>query len=352
MDRVFVNHEGRKLLFFGGFDYHRLSQHPEVIEAANQAAREYGLSTGGSRTTTGTHVLHEQLESELAAWLQAGNVLLTGSGYLANLIAVQAAQDHINAVVIDDAAHASLRDAAIVSCAPIRYFNHSDMVHLAALMMDLAQPLVATDGVFGARGEIPPLREYSAFVTARGGWLLLDDCHGIGVVGTTGLGSWEACGISRRQLVQTGSLSKSFGSFGGLIAADAEFIDRCRSAPAFVGSTALPPPLCAAALASLKLLRQHPEWIDGLQRRALEAKMAIREMGYDLPMSPSPVISIVITDDAARGWLRGMLLANGIYPSFTTYPGAPNGGHFRFALSSAHSDAQIEQLLRSLKTRL
>lgn len=348
-ERVFVLHEGRKLLFFGGFDYHRLSQHPEVIEAAAKAARDFGLSTSGSRTTTGTHALHEELEDALAHDFEADSVLAVGSGYLANLVAVQAIADESEAILVDDDAHRSLRDAANASCLPLRSFRHLSMSDLAYHALDVGAPLVATDGVFGARGEMAPLREYAALVTATSGWILVDDSHAAGLVGPAGRGAWEACGTTRRQLVQTGSLGKALGGYGGFIAADRSYIARCRRTNGFVGSTALPPPYCAAALASLRLLRANPAWITRLQQTSLQVKARLNEIGLGLPPSPAPVLSVLVANQAQRERMSATLLEREIFPSFTTYPGAPEGGHFRFALSSAHSIEQIERLVMAIK---
>lgn len=347
-EQVILQHEGHALVFFGGYDYHRLSRHPEVIASHNAAALEFGLSTGGSRATTGTCALHEQLERELAAFLSTEAAAVTTSGYVANLVAVQAAADFADVAILDDAAHASLHDAAAACALPLRQFRHTDLAGLASLMLDVAWPLVVTDGVFGATGNTPPLREYAAVVAAHGGSLLIDDCHGFGVMGATGKGSWEAFGLSCKTILQTGSLAKALGASGGLVAGNATFVERCRRSPAYIGSSALPPPACAAALASLRLLRAHPEWIEGLQQRAIRAKLRIRAFGIDTPLTVAPVISVPVTGEVMKTKLRMTLLANGIFPTFTNYPGAPAGGHYRFALSSAHTDEQIERLIAAI----
>lgn len=348
VDRVFIEHEGRRQLFFGGFDYHRLSRHPDVVEAHCRAAMDYGLSTGGSRATTGTCALHEELEAELAAFLSAEAAAVTSSGYLANLMAVQASADFADLAIIDDKAHASLRDAVTACSIPLRSFRHADLAGLAGHMLDVAWPLVVTDGVFGATGNMPPLREYAAVISAHGGSLLLDDCHGMGVMGATGKGCWEAFGLSRKTLLQTGSLGKAFGSAGGIVAGNRTFIDRCRRTPAYIGSSALPPPACAAAIAAIRLLRTHPQWIETLQQRAIRAKLRVRALGVDTPLTVAPVFSVPVTSDVMLTRMRLTLLSRGIHPTFTNYPGAPAGGHFRFALSSAHTEEQIDLLVEAI----
>lgn len=336
VDRVFVLADGTKQLFFGGFDYHRLGTHPALVEAAANAAREHGLTTGGSRVTTGTHPLHEELERELAAFVLAEAALVVPTGYLANLIAVRALADHADRIALPQRAHPSLRDAAQMAGLSVCDLNVTGSCHL-----------IATDGVFGARGDIPPLRDYVKEIRSDG-WLLTDDCHAVGTVGAEGRGSWEACGLTRKQLVQTGTLGKALGGFGGFIAADRAIIETCRGVAAFVGSSALPPPNCAAGLAALRLLREHIDWIDGLQKRSVEAKVALRSAGYELPLSPAPILSIVPADAGHRERLCLALVGAGIYPSYATYPGAPAGGHFRFALSSVHTDEQVALLLATL----
>lgn len=336
VDRVFVLADGRKQLFFGGFDYHRLGTDPELIAAATQAARDHGLTTGGSRVTTGTHPLHLELERELASFLLAGAAMVVPSGYLANLVAFQALAADLDGVSMLSNAHPSLRDAA-------RVIGRS----ATDLNITGSRRLIATDGVFGARGDLPPLRNWIKLLDEQG-WLLTDDCHAVGTVGAEGRGSWEACGLTRRRLVQTGTLGKALGGFGGFIAADRAVIERCRTASAFVGSSALPAPNCAAALVALRWLRANVDRIDALQKRAIEAKLALRGAGFDLPLSPAPILSIIPADPAHRDRLASSLEAAGIFPSHASYPGAPSGGHFRFALSSAHDQAHVADLLRVL----
>ena len=277
-----------------------------------------------------------ELERELASFLLAEAALVVPSGYLANLVAFQALAAELDGVSMPSNAHPSLRDAARIIGREATGLNITG-----------SRRLIATDGVFGSRGDLPPLRDWIKLLDGDG-WLLTDDCHAVGTVGADGRGSWEACGLSRRRLVQTGTLGKALGGFGGFIAADRAVIERCQATPAFVGSSALPVPNCAAALAALRWLRANVARIDALQKRAIEAKLALRAAGFDLPLSPAPVVSIIPTDDAHRIRMADALVAADIFPSFANYPGAPAGGHFRFALSSAHTAEQVAGLLRVL----
>lgn len=353
-DRTKVLYEGKSYLFFGGNDYHRLATHPDVIRAAREVAETDGLSCAGSRITTGNHPLLAELERRLAAFLGAGEAVLCPSGYLANTVALEAMAGDFQRFFLDGGAHASL--AAPVDRFPremVVAFRHADPEDLARQLRDCLRPgerpLVLTDGVEPGDGELPPLRAYWAAVRARGGALLVDDAHGIGVVGPTGQGSAAEARLPAEAFIQTGTLSKALGGFGGLVAGAAGLTARVvENSQAFVGATPLPPPFAAAGLRALEILRESPRLITGLRERMLRVRGRVRALGFRVPESPAPILSITHHDVKKNSGLRSLLLDRGIYPPFIHYPGSPPGGHFRFTISSAHAEEDIEHLLDAL----
>ena len=353
--RTHVLCDGTPLLFFGSSDYHRLSTHPEVLKAAMEACAAGGLRSGGSRTTTGNHPLHVRLEAQTAAFLGTEEAAVCANGYLSNTVALEATAMEFQRFFVDGGAHASVQDA-VDGLPPdrVQRFRHADpedlRKELKVRLRRGERPLVLCDGVAFGTGAIPPLAAYWEAVRDEGGMLLVDDAHGMGVAGPTGRGSAEEAGLPAQACLQTGSFAKAFGAFGGLLAGPAglfgKVVERSRT---FTGATPLPPPLAAAALRSLELLREHPEMITGLRARTFRARARIRAMGLPSCASPAPILSVTHGDEAKNGRLRALLLENGIYPTFTTYPGCPPGGHFRFALSSLHTDGDVERLLEAIE---
>ncbi len=349
--------DGRRMLFFGGIDYHRMSRHPAVMRAACRAGRKYGLTGSGSRTTTGNHPLYARLERRLADFFETEDAAVFGSGYLANLVLLQAIGGTYTRLFVDEAAHSSLTyavsAAATVNRDRTHRFEHGEAHDLARLVSTHCgageRPLVLTDGVFPARGEIAPLAEYAKIVRPLEGRLLVDDAHAVAVVGKTGKGSLELHGVPRTACYQTGTMSKGFGTYGGFITGSSELIKAIHEkSAAFTGSTGLPLPMAAAAIRSIEYLAAHTRRITGLQSKALAVKERLGRAGFDLPDTPVPIVSITHGNERRNEALRALLLERGIYPPFIHYPGAPRGGHFRFALSSAHRDSDVRLLVDTI----
>lgn len=279
------------------------------------------------------------------------------SGYLSNMIMIQALEDEYEPLFLDEVSHSSVEDAARFSGKKVIRFRHLDAGHLEELLTGYTKPgyrpLVMTDGVFPARGEIPPLQDYTRLVEEYNGRVLIDDAHGMAVVGETGKGSPECTGADLRLILQVGTLSKGFGIFGGVIPGDRELIDKIQTKSlAWIGSTSTPLPLTAAAIKAIDVLQSNRRMITDLQNRSIELKKRFRDMGFDLPDSPAPIISLTLYDETKNRRLHDHLLDNGIFPCFIFYPGAPPGGHFRFALASSLEDSHLELLVETVATAL
>ena len=353
-DRTRVLYEGTSYLFFGGNDYHRLASHPDVLRAARETAEADGLSAAGSRITTGNHPLFAELERRVVAFLGAGEAALCPSGYLSNAVALEAVTGEFQRVFIDGGAHSSLA-AAAARCPreAVVSFRHADPEELVrevkGRLRPGERPLVLTDGVVPVSGELPPLGAYWEAVRGLGGALVVDDAHGIGVVGPSGKGSPEEAGLPAESFIQTGTFSKALGAFGGLVAGPAGLAGKIlEKSQTFVGATPLPPPLAAAALCAIGVLQGNPRLIAGLRARMLRVRERVRALGFQVPSSPAPILSITHHDAGKNLRLRSLLLERGIYPPFIHYPGSPPGGHFRFTISSAHADEDVQLLLDTI----
>jgi 7-keto-8-aminopelargonate synthetase-like enzyme len=332
-----------------------MSNNPLILQSLTDAAYEYGLNCTGSRTTIGNHPIYIELEAAVANFFQTEAAAVFGSGYLSNIIFLQAASKDHDIFFLDEISHSSIVDAVKQSDKQMIYFRHMDADNLEKKMRKHLKPgnmpIITTDGVFAARGEIPPLSDYAQIAAKYDAKILIDDAHAMAVVGHTGKGSWEHSGIDRHIVYQTGTLSKGFGVYGGVIPENYDIIGKIqKDSNAFIGSTGLPLPVAAAAIKSIEYLQKNPQLIRGLQTCSLALKKKLRRLGFDLPLFPSPIISITFNDEKKNKILHEILLENGIYPPFTNYPGAPPGGHFRFAISSVHKDSQIDLLYETIKS--
>jgi len=351
INRTFVRWKNRTYSYFGGCDYFRLASHRRVTLALRMGVRKHGLNLAASRLTTGNHVIYEELEAALANFFGTPAAALVPTGYAACAIAAQALQGRFSRVLIDEKAHSSLREASRQFRCPVEPFQHRDAADLARLLARGGagdKPIVLTDGLFSHSGEAAPLAQYLQRLPARG-MILLDDAHGAGILGEKGRGTPEYAGVSRERIVQTISLSKAFGTYGGAILGARALRDKILlTSSMFAGSTPLPPPLACAALQALDMVRNEPRLRQRLERNIQQFKSALREQGFPVPVAPSPIIPFHPSTPAEAGALRERLLARKIYPCFIEYPGGPEGGYFRFALSSEHSEEQLDDLLKAL----
>jgi len=345
VERTHVRFGKRKLSYFGGCDYFRLASHPKVIAALHKGADRYGLNVAASRLTTGNHALYYKLEDQLADFFGAETATLISGGYMANLVVAQALAGNFSHALIDEKAHPSLCDAArFLDCPTIR-FRHADVDHVATSVRRFgpeSKLILLTDGMFSNDGSTAPLREYLK-ILPKDGLILLDDAHGAGVLGRTGKGTLEYAGVNRERIIQTITLSKAFGSYGGAILGRAQLRKRIRERSyIFIGSTPLPLPLVSASLESVKILRTEKTRKTRLAHNTTYVKSKLRQAGFPLPEAPGPIVPVLPRQKTDVPRLRANLLRAGVYPSLIKYPGAPEGGYFRFVISSEHTQQQLK----------
>jgi 7-keto-8-aminopelargonate synthetase-like enzyme len=348
ISRTYVRYRQRKLSYFSGCDYFRLASHPRVVAALQTGVKKYGMNVAASRMTTGNHVLYRELEAELASFFAAEAALLVTSGYVSNLVAAQALAGRFSHALIDSAAHSSLSDAARFLDCPVLQFKSRNAEALASTVRRCgpgSRLLLLTDGMFSSDGGAAPLAEYLK-VLPKDALILVDDAHGAGVLGRNGRGAPEHAGVSRRRIMQTITLSKSFGAYGGAILGSARFrqqiLDRSRM---FVGGTPLPLPLANAALAGVRILKADKSFRQRLLRNAAYVKDGLREAGLTLPETPGPIVPLIPHRRSEADRLNRALLSAGIFRPFIKYPGSPPNGYFRFVISSEHTRPQLDALL-------
>ncbi|WP_417480122.1 8-amino-7-oxononanoate synthase [Maricaulis maris] len=347
-----VERDGRQLVNACSNDYLGLSQHPAVIEAAAAAARQFGAGSGASRLVTGGHPLLFELEARLAAFKGTEDCLVFGSGYLANLAITPALVGSGDIIFVDTLAHACLHAGARLSGARVEVFPHNDMAALGAMLTTLRpdhrHAMILTDGVFSMDGDLAPLPDMMALAQTHDAWTLIDDAHGIGVIGG-GHGSTHAFQPSVVPPLQMGTLSKALGSYGGYVCASRDVCDllRTRARP-LVFTTALPPASIGAALAALDLIEQD----SALRERPMDlARRFCRTLGLAEPNSP--IVPIIIGDESAALSASAELEDAGFLVTAIRPPTVPRRtARLRITFNAAHSEADIDRLATTLKSIL
>jgi 7-keto-8-aminopelargonate synthetase-like enzyme len=349
--RTYVRLRRRKLAYFSGCDYFRLASHPRVMAALSAGLKKFGLNVAASRMTTGNHSLYCELEATLADFFAAESALLVPTGYATNLMVAQALKGQFSHALLDDDAHSSVSDAALLLDCPVLRFKSRDAKALGIVAKRCgpgAKLLVLTDGMFASDGSTAPLAQYLK-VLPKDALILVDDAHGAGVLGRTGKGTPENAGISSHRIIQTVTLSKAFGAYGGAILCSARLRRRMLThSQMFVGSTPLPLPLASAALQGIRILKTDPNLRRRLLANTAYVKSRMRQAGLSLPETPGPIVLLVPAHKHEATRLQRALLAAAIYPPFVKYNAAFPNGYFRFAISSEHTRPQLDNLLNVL----
>jgi len=348
--RTYVLWRGHKLSYFSGCDYFRLSTHPKVLRALTAGLKRFGLNVSASRLTTGNHSLYDELERRLAWFFKVEAALVVPTGYVANLAVAQALSGHYSHALIDEAAHASLRDASKMLECPVLQFKHESPSDLAVAVRRCgpgSRLIVLTDGLFSQDGSVAPIKKYLN-VLPQDSSILVDDAHGMGVLGPNGRGAGEQIHAKGR-MIQTITLSKALGVYGGAILGSKALRRKIlRRSQLFVGCTPLPLPLVSAALQALTILRSDRSLRSRLSRNTNSVRSALLETGIVIPIAPGPIISLLPRDRMAVAKVKGALVKAGVYPPFIQYPGGPKSGYFRFVISSEHTGDQLKALATAL----
>lgn len=357
VDPTHVAYDGKIYLFFGGYDYHRLSWNREIMEAMNQAALSYGINSGGSRCTTGNHPLHMELEKAIALFFGFEDALLLPSGYLANLAFFQGLRKEFDIVFIDEKSHPCIRNGTRVSGLETHIYPHMNADYIENEVKKLPAGkkrfLIVTEGTGSVYSPIVPADRYMQIAVKYDGMLLVDEAHTAGILGKTGRGIREHFNLPKERYLISGTLSKAFGTYGGFIAGDKRWIDPVRyGAHAYQGSSAFPMPLCAAGKKAIEIIENSPGRVQKLQQLSLRAKTYLREKGFQLPLTPTPTIPVLYDNPVQVEKLKILLRKAGIYPTYIFYPGGPKEGYFRFALSSVHTNDDINTFIECIDKSL
>ncbi|MBX3702054.1 MAG: 8-amino-7-oxononanoate synthase [Dokdonella sp.] len=351
---AWVVDDGHRLLDFASNDYLGLARHPALIEALGRAARVVGVGAGAAHLLGGHRDEHARLEHGLAQWLGRERVLLFSTGYMANLGVLAGLLARGDLCVQDRLNHASLIDGAQLAGCTLRRYRHAD-VEGAARQLD-AQPqaaaLLASDGVFSMDGDIAPLRELAALCRAQAALCMIDDAHGLGVLGADGGGSLAWAGLGQREVpVLMGTLGKALGTFGAFVAGSAELIDGLvQQARSFIYTTALPPALAAATCVAIDLARGDAERRSTLAARIEQFRAGARARGLAVLASPTAIQPLRVGSSEAALGAAARLREAGFHVPAVRPPTVPRDqARLRVTLSALHTQAQVEQLLDTLR---
>lgn len=332
----------------GSNNYLGLTRHPRVVQAARDAVEQYGTSMTGSRLLNGTTKLHERLEEMLAAFFGYEACLTFTTGYQANLGAISALVNRRAAVVIDKGDHASIYDGCKMSDGEMYRFRHNDIEHLEQILAAVATKrpvLVVVDGVFSMGGDIAPLPEIVAACQRYGARLMVDDAHAVGALGQGGRGTASHFGVEKDVDLLFGTFSKSLASIGGFIAGPepvVEWIKHFARSGLFTASMA--PSAAVAAMTALEVLIDEPELVDKLNANAKLLRDGLRDAGFDIGNTETPIVPIVVGEEVKMVTLWKDLLAAGVYTNAVVFPAVPRGaGILRTSCMATHSPDQIKR---------
>jgi len=345
--------DGRSMLAFCSNDYLGLANHPGVIEALTDAAREHGVGSGSSHMVNGHHRLHQELEEALAAHTGREAAALFSTGYMANLGVTAAMAGRHDVILQDRLNHASLLDGARLAGARLKRYTHADTRAAARLLEAESRcALVATDGVFSMDGDLAPLDGLSALCREQSVPLMVDDAHGLGVLGSKGGGIAEVRGLDQSAVpILVGTLGKALGVGGAFVAGSREFVDYLvQKARTYIYTTAMPPAMAAATRRSLELCRE-----EGWRRERLAKLVAwfrdeATALGYRLMESWTPIQPLIVGPSDRAMALSGALARRDILVPAIRPPTVPQGeARLRLTFSASHTDEHMERLLEALR---
>jgi glycine C-acetyltransferase len=347
--------DGKKVLNFCSNNYLGLANHPKLVAAAQEALKKYGAGPGAVRSIAGTMDIHLELEKRLAEFKGVEAAITFQSGFCANLATIPALVGKEDVIFSDELNHASIIDGSRLSGARIVRFAHADPEDLERVIKENAgsyrRALMITDGVFSMDGDIAPLDKEYEITSKYDVMLMVDDAHGEGVVGRGGRGIVDHFNLHGKVDVEVGTMSKAFGSVGGVVAGNAKIIDwlHQRGRP-FLFSSAVTPPDVAACIASVDLLESSTELVDKLWDNAKYFKTEMKSYGFDTGVSTTPITPVMLGEAPLAQQFSRELFENGVFAMSLGFPTVPRGkARIRVMISAAHSRDDLDQGLEAFK---
>ncbi|NLA86744.1 MAG: aminotransferase class I/II-fold pyridoxal phosphate-dependent enzyme [Clostridiales bacterium] len=342
--------EGKRRIMLGSNNYLGLTTYPEIIEAGIKAFEKYGSGCSGSRYLNGTLEMHLELEAELADFLGREATMTFSTGFQSNLGIISALVGRGDYVICDRENHASIYDGCRLSYGKMVRYRHSDMEDLERVLNSIpenAGKLIVTDGVFSMGGDIAKLPEIVALAKKYGARTMVDDAHGMGVIGEGGRGTAHYFGLEKEVDVMMSTFSKSLASLGGHMTGDERIVDYVRhNSRPFIFSASITPASCATALAALRYLRKHPEIVTRLSEISSYARKGMIDRGLEIIISNTPIIPIFTYDMINTLTKAKELYESGVYVNPVLPPAAPaDGCLLRTSYMATHTEPLIDEAL-------
>lgn len=346
--------DGVKVLAFCSNDYLGLSHHPDVMKAMQNAVNEYGVGSGAAHLVSGHSRAHHALEEELADFVGRERALLFSTGYMANLGVFSTLLGRGDYAYEDRLNHASLLDAALLSGARLQRFKHADSADLVKKLhaSGEGEKLVATDGVFSMDGDMADLPALATAASKNDAWLMVDDAHGLGVLGKQGKGSLEHFGLGEKEVpVLMGTLGKAVGTFGAFVAGSEDLVETLiQKARTYIYTTATPPAVAEATRVSLKLVQQEEWRREKLGSLIKQFREGVEQLGLQLMPSASPIQPLLVMDAGRAVEISERLLEKGILITAIRPPTVPEGtARLRITFSAVHDEQHVTRLLDALE---
>jgi len=348
---VIIN--GKKVLMFGSNSYLGLTNHPLIKEASKKAIDKYGTGCAGSRFLNGTLDIHIELENKLAEFVGKEAALVFSTGFQVNIGVIAALAGRLDYLIFDEYNHASIIDGGRLSFAKTFKFKHNNMPDLERLLQSLPKDgikLIVVDGVFSMEGDIANLPGITTLADKYNANIMVDDAHGIGVLGDHGRGTADHFSLTNKVDLLMGTFSKSLASLGGFIASDNNTIEYLKlNARSLMFSASATPASTASALAALEILKNEPERISRLRHLTKYAITKIKSKGFDIGLTETPIIPIYIRDDTKTFKFANMLFLNGVFVNPVISPAVRSEASLiRFSLMATHTEKQIDYAVEKM----
>lgn len=345
--------DGKKMIMVGSNNYLGLTNHPKVKEAAIAAIKKYGSGCAGSRFLNGTLDIHVALEEKLAGFMRKEAALVFSTGFQVNLGVISALCGKDDIVVIDKMDHASIIDGCRLSYSDVKKFRHNEMDDLERVLgaSEGSAALVVVDGVFSMEGDIAKLPQIVQTAHRHGARVMVDDAHGIGVLGKTGRGTAEHFGLENEVDLIMGTYSKSLASIGGFVAGSEEVIHYIKHfARSLIFSASPPPASVAAVSAALDIIQEEPERLEQLWKNTHKIINGFKAMGYETGPTETPIVPVILDDSETAFKMVFMLQDEGVFANVAVPPAVPNGkALIRTSYMATHTDEHLDIVLEAFE---